>query len=58
LLLPKFQRPALHFAKAVLYAVVFENSSNRKSRKLYCSKLNDYIRIKVLKFGFDVRRTS
>ena len=52
LLLLKFRRSALHFAKAVLYAVVFENSSNRKSRKLHFSKLNDYISIKVSEVRF------
>ena len=47
-----------YFGYALLYAVVLENSSNRKSRKLYCSNLNDHVGIKVLKFGFDVRRAS
>ena len=47
-----------YFGYAVLYAVVLGNSSNRKSEKLYYSKLNDYIRIKVSEVWFDVRRAS
>ena len=41
-----------YFGYALLYAVVLENSSNRKSRKLHCSKLNVYISIKVSEVRF------
>ena len=41
-----------YFGYALLYAVVLENSSNLKTRKLYCSKLKDYISIKVSEVWF------